>query len=70
MDQLVQFIGGGVLPIFAIVVVVVLIVRFVHRQSLQGRGGERGPLIGGPVRRPDVSRGLKVVRGGGISCCR
>ena len=65
-DQLVEFIGGGVLPIFAIVVVVVLIVAYIGSRYKVAGANEALVVSGQRDKSPDGRRELKVVRGGGV----
>ncbi|HEU4920858.1 MAG TPA: SPFH domain-containing protein, partial [Candidatus Limnocylindrales bacterium] len=66
MDRILEFIGGGALPVFFVIVILVLIVAYLgSRYRVAGanealiRSGRAAPLGGGEA-------GLKVVRGQGI----
>ncbi len=66
MDQLFDFIGSGVLPIFFIIIVVVLIVSYIGSRYKVAGANEALIVSGQRDKGPDGSRNLKVVRGGGV----
>ena len=66
MSEIINFVGGGVLPIFMIIVVVVLIVAYISSRYKVAAANEALVRSGGRGRATDGSKNLKVVRGGGI----
>ena len=66
LDGLVNFVGGGVLPIFAIIVVAVLIVAYIGSRYKVAGANEALVVSGQRDRSVDGRRELKVVRGGGV----
>ena len=66
MDQLFDFIGSGVLPIFFIIIVVVLIVSYIGSRYKVAGANEALIVSGQRDKGPDGSKNLKVVRGGGV----
>ena len=66
MDQIVEFIGGSVLPIFFIIVIVVLIVSYIGSRYKIAGANEALVVSGQRDKSPDGKRNLKVVRGGGV----
>ncbi len=65
-DQLFDFIGGGVVPIFLIIIVVVLIVSYIGSRYKVAGANEALVVSGQRDRSPDGQKNLKVVRGGGV----
>ena len=66
MPDIFGFIGGGVIPIFLIVVVAVLIVSYIGSRYKVAGANEALVVSGQRDRSPDGRRNLKVVRGGGV----
>ena len=66
LDGVFDFIGEGVLPIFAIIVVVVLIISYIGSRYKVAGANEALVVSGQRDRSPDGRRNLKVVRGGGV----
>ncbi len=66
LDGIFDFIGGGVIPIFMIIVVVVLIVSYIGSRYKVAGANEALVVSGQRDRGPDGRRNLKVVRGGGV----
>ena len=66
MPDIFQFIGGGVIPIFLIIVIVVLIVSYIGSRYKVAGANEALVVSGQRDRGPDGTRNLKVVRGGGV----
>ena len=66
LDGLFDFIGGGVIPIFAIIIVVVLIVSYIGSRYKVAGANEALIVSGQRDKSPDGRRNLKVVRGGGV----
>lgn len=66
LDGLFDFIGGGVIPIFAIIVIVVLIVSYIGSRYKVAGANEALVVSGQRDRSPDGRKNLKVVRGGGV----
>ncbi len=66
LDLIFDFIGGGVIPIFMIIVVVVLIVSYIGSRYKVAGANEALVVSGQRDRGPDGRRNLKVVRGGGV----
>jgi flotillin len=66
MDQIISFIGTGVIPIFLIIIVAVLIVSYIGSRYKVAGANEALIVSGKRDRGPDGQRNLKVVRGGGI----
>jgi flotillin len=66
LDGVFDFIGGGVIPIFAIIVVVVLIVSYIGSRYKVAGANEALIVSGQRDQGPDGRRNLKVVRGGGV----
>ena len=65
-DGIFDFIGGGVIPIFMIIIVVVLIVSYIGSRYKVAGANEALIVSGQRDRGPDGRRNLKVVRGGGV----
>jgi flotillin len=65
-DEIVEFVGGGVLPIFLIIVVAVLIVAYIGSRYKVAGANEALVVSGQRDRSEDGRRELKVVRGGGV----
>ncbi len=65
-DGIFDFIGGGVIPIFLIIIVVVLIVSYIGSRYKVAGANEALVVSGQRDRGPDGRRNLKVVRGGGV----
>jgi flotillin len=65
-DELVDFVGGGVLPIFLIVLVAVLIVAYIGSRYKVAGANEALVVSGQRDKAADGRRELKVVRGGGV----
>jgi flotillin len=61
-----DFIGGGVIPIFLIIIVVVLIVSYIGSRYKVAGANEALIVSGQRDQGPDGRRNLKVVRGGGV----
>jgi flotillin len=61
-----SFIGGGVIPIFLIVIIVVLIVSYIGSRYKVAGANEALIVSGQRAKSPDGTRNLKVVRGGGV----
>ncbi len=66
MGDILNFIGGGVIPIFLIIIVVVLIVSYIGSRYKVAGANEALIVSGQRDRSPDGRRNLKVVRGGGV----
>ena len=66
LDGVFDFIGGGVIPIFAIIVVVVLIISYIGSRYKVAGANEALIVSGQRDQGPDGRRNLKVVRGGGV----
>jgi flotillin len=66
LDGVFDFIGEGVIPIFAIIVVVVLIVSYIGSRYKVAGANEALIVSGQRDQGPDGRRNLKVVRGGGV----
>ena len=66
MDQIISFIGTGVIPIFLIIIVAVLIVSYIGSRYKVAGANEALIVSGQRDRGPDGRRNLKVVRGGGV----
>ncbi|MGZ9159978.1 MAG: SPFH domain-containing protein [Candidatus Limnocylindrales bacterium] len=66
MDDILNFIGSGVIPIFLIIIVVVLIVSYIGSRYKVAGANEALVVSGQRDRGPDGRRNLKVVRGGGV----
>ena len=66
LDGLINFVGGGVLPIFAVIVVAVLIVAYIGSRYKVAGANEALVVSGQRDRSVDGRRELKVVRGGGV----
>jgi len=60
------FLGGGTIPIFLIIIVVVLIVSYIGSRYKVAGANEALIVSGQRDRGPDGRRNLKVVRGGGV----
>ena len=65
-DGIFDFIGGGVIPIFMVIIVVVLIVSYIGSRYKVAGANEALIVSGQRDRGPDGRRNLKVVRGGGV----
>jgi len=65
-DEIVEFVGGGVLPIFLIIIVAVLIVAYIGSRYKVAGANEALVVSGQRDRSTDGRRELKVVRGGGV----
>src|SRR5688572_28490747 len=66
LDGVFDFIGGGVIPIFAIIIVVVLIVSYIGSRYKVAGANEALVVSGQRDRSPDGRKNLKVMRGGGV----
>ena len=66
MPDILNFIGGGVIPIFLIIIVAVLIVSYIGSRYKVAGANEALIVSGKRDRGPDGQRNLKVVRGGGV----
>jgi flotillin len=66
VDDILNFIGSGVIPIFLIIIVAVLIVSYIGSRYKVAGANEALIVSGKRDRGPDGQRNLKVVRGGGI----
>lgn len=66
MPDIFSFIGGGVIPIFLIIIIVVLIVSYIGSRYKVAGANEALVVSGQRDRGPDGTRNLKVVRGGGV----
>jgi flotillin len=66
VDDILNFIGSGVIPIFLIIIVVVLIVSYIGSRYKVAGANEALVVSGQRDRAPDGRRNLKVVRGGGV----
>ena len=66
MPDILGFIGGGVIPIFLIIIVVVLIVSYIGSRYKVAGANEALVVSGQRDRGPDGRKNLKVVRGGGV----
>ena len=66
MPDIFDWIGGGVLPIFMVIIVVVLIVSYIGSRYKVAGANEALIVSGQRDRGPDGRRNLKVVRGGGV----
>jgi flotillin len=65
-DNIFDFVGSGVLPVFLVIVIVVLIVSYVGSRYKVAGANEALVVSGQRDRGPDGRRNLKVVRGGGV----
>ena len=61
-----DFIGGGVIPIFLVIIVVVLIVSYIGSRYKVAGANEALIVSGQRDKGPDGRKNLKVVRGGGV----
>ncbi|HEX6867376.1 MAG TPA: SPFH domain-containing protein [Candidatus Limnocylindrales bacterium] len=66
MPDIIDWVGGGVLPIFMVIVVVVLIVAYISSRYKVAGANEALIVSGQRDRGPDGKKNLKVVRGGGV----
>jgi flotillin len=66
MPDIIGFVGEGVLPIFAIIVVAVLIVAYIGSRYKVAGANEALVVSGQRDRSAEGRRDLKVVRGGGV----
>ncbi len=66
MPDIFTFLGGGTIPIFLIIIVVVLIVSYIGSRYKVAGANEALIVSGQRDRGPDGRRNLKVVRGGGV----
>ncbi len=66
MPDIFDWIGGGVLPIFLVIIVVVLIVSYIGSRYKVAGANEALIVSGQRDRGPDGRKNLKVVRGGGV----
>ena len=66
MPDIFNFVGGGVLVVFGLIIILVLIVLFVSSRYKVAGANEALIRSGGRGRAADGSNNLKVVRGGGI----
>jgi flotillin len=66
VPDIIDFIGGGVIPIFLIIIVVVLIVSYIGSRYKVAGANEALVVSGQRDKGPDGTRNLKVVRGGGV----
>src|SRR5687767_9812422 len=66
LDGVFDFIGGGVIPIFAIIVVGVLIISYIGSRYKVAGANEALIVSGQRDKGPDGRKNLKVVRGGGV----
>jgi flotillin len=65
LPDIFSFIGGGVVPIFLAIIVVVLIVSYISSRYKIAGANEALVISGQRDRAPDGRKNLKVVRGGG-----
>jgi flotillin len=66
MGDILSFVGGGVLPIFAVIIVAVLIVAYIGSRYKVAGANEALIVSGQRDKGADGRRELKVVRGGGV----
>ncbi len=66
MPDIFDWIGGGVLPVFMIIIVVVLIVAYIGSRYKIAGANEALVVSGKREKGPDGKKTLKVVRGGGV----
>ncbi len=66
MPDIFDWIGGGVLPIFMVIIVVVLIVAYIGSRYKVAGANEALIVSGQRDKGPDGRKNLKVVRGGGV----
>jgi flotillin len=66
VPDIIDWVGGGVLPIFMVIVVVVLIVAYISSRYKVAGANEALIVSGQRDRGPDGKKNLKVVRGGGV----
>ena len=66
MPDIFDWIGGGVWPIFLIIIVVVLIVAYISSRYKVAGANEALVVSGQRDRSPDGQKNIKVVRGGGV----
>ncbi|HYH93954.1 MAG TPA: SPFH domain-containing protein [Candidatus Saccharimonadales bacterium] len=66
LDGLLDFIGGGVIPIFLVIIVIVLIVSYIGSRYKVAGANEALVVSGQRDKSPDGRKNLKVVRGGGV----
>ncbi len=66
LGEILNFIGGGVIPIFLIIIVVVLIISYIGSRYKVAGANEALVVSGQRDRSPDGRKNLKVVRGGGV----
>jgi flotillin len=66
LGDILNFIGGGVIPIFLIIIIVVLIVSYIGSRYKVAGANEALVVSGQRDRSPDGRKNLKVVRGGGV----
>ena len=65
MPDIIDWVGGGVMPIFMTIVVVVLIVSYIGSRY-KVAGANEALVVRAARPGPDGRRNLKVVRGGGV----
>ena len=66
MPDIIGFIGGGVIPIFLVIIVAVLIVSYIGSRYKVAGANEALIVSGQRDRAADGRKNLKVVRGGGV----
>ena len=66
MPDIIDWIGGGILPIFMIIIVIVLIVAYISSRYKVAGANEALVVSGQRDKSPDGQRNIKVVRGGGV----
>jgi flotillin len=66
LPDIIGFIGGGVIPIFLVIIVAVLIVSYIGSRYKVAGANEALIVSGQRDRSPDGRKNLKVVRGGGV----
>jgi flotillin len=66
LPDIIGFIGGGVIPIFLVIIVAVLIVSYIGSRYKVAGANEALIVSGQRDRTPDGRKNLKVVRGGGV----
>lgn len=66
MPDIIDWIGGGILPIFMIIIVIVLIVAYISSRYKVAGANEALVVSGQRDKSPDGQKNIKVVRGGGV----
>ena len=66
MPDIFDWIGGGILPIFMIIIVIVLIVAYISSRYKVAGANEALVVSGQRDKSPDGQKNIKVVRGGGV----